>query len=87
MRRRLRKQPFQLSLLSPKGVDDIDCRLFHALRPMLCAKHTLILGQDARGRAAMPTDLADLYRKNADDCRHNLRLERRQNNREKNPAS
>jgi hypothetical protein len=29
----LRKQPFQLSLLSPKGIDDIDCRLFHALRP------------------------------------------------------
>ena len=44
---------------------------FMALRPMICPKHTLILGQDARGRAAMPTDLADLYRKNPDDCRHN----------------
>jgi hypothetical protein len=36
---------------------------------LLGGKHTLIWKQDARGRAAMPTDSADLYRKNADDCR------------------
>jgi hypothetical protein len=41
--RLLRKQPFQLLLLPPKGINDIDCRLSHAWCQILCTKHIVIL--------------------------------------------